>query len=183
MMWQRLDGRGTLAMAVQQVVQGVLGGMLPPDKRVREGRVSSNPGALCRARKRMPLEAAEAVCDEVFTKLTAAEPGRGVAVEAVPAGRILDADGAHAVAGGGLPAREPSKGRGTLAGDPGLDGVSGVERFGRAPLLGADVRPARGERTSAHQTDCGTTSQGLRGDGGHPLRRVLGGVGFAARRL
>src|SRR3989441_12882506 len=26
MMWQRLDGRGTLAMAVQQVVQGGLGG-------------------------------------------------------------------------------------------------------------------------------------------------------------
>src|SRR5947209_14675222 len=78
MMWQRLDGRGTLAMAVQQVVQGVLGGMLPPDKRVREGRVSSNPGALCRARQRMPLEAAEAVCDEVFTKLTAAEPGEGL---------------------------------------------------------------------------------------------------------
>ena len=78
MMWQRLDGRGTLAVAVQQVVQGVLGAMLPPDKRVREGRVSSNPGALCRARQRMPLEAAEAVCDEVFTKLTAAEPGEGL---------------------------------------------------------------------------------------------------------
>jgi hypothetical protein len=78
MMWQRLDGRGTLAVAVQQVVQGVLGAMLPPDKRVREGRVSSNPGALCRARKRMPLEAAEAVCDEVFTKLTAAEPAEGL---------------------------------------------------------------------------------------------------------
>jgi hypothetical protein len=52
--------------------------MLPPDKRVRERRVSSNPGALCRARKRLPLEAAEAVCDEVFTKLNAAEPAKGL---------------------------------------------------------------------------------------------------------
>jgi len=77
-MRDRLDGRGTLAGGVQKVVQGGLGGMLPPDKRVREGRVSSNPGALCRARKRTPREAAEAVCDEVFTKLTAAEPAEGL---------------------------------------------------------------------------------------------------------
>jgi hypothetical protein len=76
MMWQRLDGRGTLAMAVQQVVQGLLGALLPRDKRVRERRVSSNTGALSRARKRMPLEVAEVVCDEVFTKLTASEPGQ-----------------------------------------------------------------------------------------------------------
>src|SRR6266699_654883 len=73
MMWQRLDGRGTLAMAVQQVVQGVLGDLLPQEKRVRERRVSSNPGALCRARQRLPLMIVEMVCDEIFTKLMAAE--------------------------------------------------------------------------------------------------------------
>ena len=77
MMWQRLDGRGTLSVAVQQVVQGLLGALLPPDKRVCEQRVSNNPGGLCRARKRLPLEAAEAVGDEVFSKLTAAEPAQG----------------------------------------------------------------------------------------------------------
>jgi hypothetical protein len=66
MMWQRLDGRGTLAAAVQQVVQGSLGGLLPPEKRVIEQRVSSNTGALSRAQKRLPLEAVEAVCDEIF---------------------------------------------------------------------------------------------------------------------
>ena len=71
MMWQRLEGRGTLAMAVQQVVQGMLGEMASPDKRVREGRVSSNTGGLSRARKRVPVEIVEAVCDEIFTKLTA----------------------------------------------------------------------------------------------------------------
>ena len=51
MMWQRLDGRGTLATAVQQVVQGALGGLLPAEKRVLEQRVSSNTGALSRARQ------------------------------------------------------------------------------------------------------------------------------------
>ena len=72
-MWQRVDGRGTLATAVQQVVQGVLGDALPQEKRVRERRVSSNTGALSRARKRLPLTIVEAVCDEIFTKLTAAD--------------------------------------------------------------------------------------------------------------
>lgn len=69
MMWQRLDGRGSLAAAVQQVVQGVLGDLVPPEKRVVEQRVSSNTGALSRARKRLPREAVEAVCDQIFTKL------------------------------------------------------------------------------------------------------------------
>jgi hypothetical protein len=71
MMWQRLEGRGTMAMAVQQVVQGMLGEMASSDKRVRERRVSSNTGAWSRARKRLPLEIVEAVSDEIFTKLTA----------------------------------------------------------------------------------------------------------------
>jgi hypothetical protein len=54
---------------VQQVVQGALGDLVLPDKRVLEHRVSSNTGALSRARKRLPLPAVEAVCDEIFTKL------------------------------------------------------------------------------------------------------------------
>lgn len=72
MMWQRLDGRGTLAAAVQQVVQGALGTLLPAEKRVIEGRVSSNTGALSRARERLPVEAVEAVYDEIFGTLTRA---------------------------------------------------------------------------------------------------------------
>jgi hypothetical protein len=71
MMWQRLEGRGTLVMAVQQVVQGMLGEMASPDKRVRQGRVSNNTGGLSRARGRLPLEVVEAVSDEIFRKLTA----------------------------------------------------------------------------------------------------------------
>jgi len=70
MMWQRLDGRGTLAAAVQQVVQGALGDLLPPEKRVREERVSSNTGALSRAQKRLPLRVVEETCDQIFAHLT-----------------------------------------------------------------------------------------------------------------
>lgn len=69
MIWQRLEGRGSLAMAVQQVVQGALGDLVPPEKRVRERRVSSNTGALSRARKRLPAAVVEAVCDEIFAGL------------------------------------------------------------------------------------------------------------------
>src|SRR5450631_950029 len=69
MLWQRLDGRGTLAAAVQQVVQGALGDLLGPDKRVREQRVSSNTGALSRARTRLPLEVVEESCDQIFAHL------------------------------------------------------------------------------------------------------------------
>lgn len=70
MMWQRLDGLGTLASAVQQVVQGALGDLVPPEKRVREERVSSNTGALSRAQKRLPLQVVEETCDQIFAHLT-----------------------------------------------------------------------------------------------------------------
>ncbi len=69
MMWQRLEGRGSLAMAVQQVVQGALGDLVPPERRVGEQRVSSNTGALSRARKRLPLGVVEAACEEIFAQL------------------------------------------------------------------------------------------------------------------
>jgi hypothetical protein len=77
MMWQHLDGRGSLAMAVQQVVEGKLGGLVPAEKRVREQRVSSNTGALSRARKRLPLEAVETVCDQIFGELMKPEQTGG----------------------------------------------------------------------------------------------------------
>ena len=72
MIWQRLDEQGSLATAVQQLVQGALGDLVPPDKRVVERRVSTNTGALSRARKRLPLKAAEVVCDAIFGNLMGA---------------------------------------------------------------------------------------------------------------
>ena len=77
MMWQRLNHQVSLAAAVQQVVQGTLGNLTPRDKRVVEERVSENNGALCRARKRIPLKAIEAVCDEIFGNLMVAAQDSG----------------------------------------------------------------------------------------------------------
>jgi len=61
----------------QQVVQGALGDLVPPEKRVVEKRVSSHTGALSRARTRLPLEAAEAVCDQVFATLIQSAQAHG----------------------------------------------------------------------------------------------------------
>ena len=77
MMWQRLNHQASLAAAVQEVVQGSLGNLTPPDKRLAEQRVSSNTGALSRARKRLPLQAVGAVCDEVFGNLMRAAQDTG----------------------------------------------------------------------------------------------------------
>ena len=78
MMWQRLDDRGSLATAVQQLVQGALGDLVPLEKRVVERRVSSNTGALSRAQTRLPLVAVEAVFDQIFTNpMQPAQAGGG----------------------------------------------------------------------------------------------------------
>ena len=76
MMWQRLDNRGSLSTAVQQVEQGALGDLVPSEKRVIERRVSGNTGALSRAQKRLQLPAVEAVCDEVFAAVRRNLQGR-----------------------------------------------------------------------------------------------------------
>ena len=69
MIWQRLNPQASLTGAVQQVVQGTLSNLTPPDRRVAEERVSCNTGALSRARTRLRLQAVEAICDEAFTQL------------------------------------------------------------------------------------------------------------------
>ena len=144
MMWQRLDGRGSLATAVQQVVQGALGDLVPPEKRVVEKRVSSHTGALSRARTRLPLEAAEAVCDQVFaTLIQSAQAGPAVAV--VSGGWLLDAPAAHASLREGLSARWQSAWGSALAGDPCADGASLEQWIGGTSLLGADVWGRSGE--------------------------------------
>src|ERR1700688_1162733 len=106
---------------------------------------------------------------------------RGAARPAVPAGRILDAVAAHAGADCGLPAGQQSPRRNPLAGDSHLDGTSPAQWVGRTPLLGADARRIRSERTSARPTDSGTAASRRRVDGGHQLRRVLGGLGCARK--
>ncbi len=77
MIFQRLQLKGTLAAAVQQVIHG-----LPPElspricKRQREGNVSSNTGGYNQARQKLPLEIVRTVSDKIFEQLMPFEPGQ-----------------------------------------------------------------------------------------------------------
>ena len=77
MIFQRLQDKGTLAVAVQHVVRG-----LPPElnprigKRPREHKVSSNTGGYNRARQMLPREVVQTVSDQIFEQLMAPEPGQ-----------------------------------------------------------------------------------------------------------
>jgi putative transposase len=76
MIFQRLQPKGTLAAAVQQVIHG-----LPPElnprmcKRQREQNVSSNTGGYNQARQKLPLEIVRTVSDQIFEQLMPSEPG------------------------------------------------------------------------------------------------------------
>lgn len=70
MIFQRLDDKGTLWMAVQQVVSGLPAGLIPrPSKRLRERTVSSHTGGYNQARQQLPLEVVEQVNTRVFEQL------------------------------------------------------------------------------------------------------------------
>ncbi|MBZ5672502.1 MAG: IS4 family transposase [Acidobacteriia bacterium] len=81
MMRQRLDGKGTLSTAVQEVAEGRPQALLRSHKRLKKGTLSPNNGAYCRARKRLGKEVAGEVADRIFNYLIAdvaeALPGLG----------------------------------------------------------------------------------------------------------
>ena len=76
-----LQGKGTLSGAVQQLLSGQLGRLLPRHKRIEEGSLSGNTGAYSRARSRLPIVVAEKAADQVVEYLLAehkeALPGLG----------------------------------------------------------------------------------------------------------
>jgi hypothetical protein len=75
MIFQRLHDKGTLSVAVQQVIHG-----LPPtlssrrSKRMRRHKVSCHTGGYNLARQNLPLEVVRKVNEEIFQQLTAAKP-------------------------------------------------------------------------------------------------------------
>jgi hypothetical protein len=75
MIFQRLHAKGTLAVAVEQVLRG-----LPPrlisrrSKRLRRRKVSGNTGGYNQARQKLPLEVARKVNEEIFRQLIASRP-------------------------------------------------------------------------------------------------------------
>ena len=74
MMRQRLDGKGTLSTAVQEVTEARPQALLPSHKRLAEGTLSSNTGGYSRARGRLSREVTEQVADRIFNYLMADAP-------------------------------------------------------------------------------------------------------------
>jgi len=69
MILQRLHADGTLAAAVQMLIQGAAGPLLPNCKRVLGGRISARTGGYCRARKKLPKLLCRQVMREMLLQL------------------------------------------------------------------------------------------------------------------
>jgi hypothetical protein len=69
MMMQRLSPKGTLAGAVNELIQGNGRELLEPCKRVLAGNISASTGAYSQARQQVPVEAAWRVTQRTFEYL------------------------------------------------------------------------------------------------------------------
>lgn len=69
MVMQRLDARGTLASAVEQLALGKLDGLLSQCKRVQEKQVSVSTGGYCQARQNLPKVLLERSVEEILQRL------------------------------------------------------------------------------------------------------------------
>lgn len=75
MVFQRLHDKGTLQVAVQQVIRGLPACLMSrPCKRLRERKLSSHTGGYNQARQNLPLEVVERVSDHIFEQLMRASP-------------------------------------------------------------------------------------------------------------
>jgi putative transposase len=69
MMLQRLQGRGTLASAVQLLQQGAADPLLADCRRVRQKRISGRTGGYCQARQKLPKLLCRQVSQEIVERL------------------------------------------------------------------------------------------------------------------
>lgn len=69
MILQRLSAEGTLAAAVQLLLQGAAAPLLPNCKRVRRGRISARTGGYCRARQKLPTLLCRQAMREMLLRL------------------------------------------------------------------------------------------------------------------
>jgi len=82
MIWQRLQGNGSLESAVLELLRGLPASFWPrPCKRLQAWQqepasLSSATGAYNKARQALPVEVVEQSCDQIFDQLTASSEGR-----------------------------------------------------------------------------------------------------------
>src|ERR1700723_336942 len=69
MMLQRLEGRGTLASAVEMRLGGAAEPLLSPCRRVRRKRISCRTGGYCQARQKLPKLLCRQVSQEIVEQL------------------------------------------------------------------------------------------------------------------
>lgn len=69
MILQRLSAEGTLAIAVQLLLQGAAAPLLPNCRRVRRRRISAHTGGYCRARQKLPTLLCRQVMREMLLQL------------------------------------------------------------------------------------------------------------------
>src|SRR5271163_677494 len=69
MMLQRLEGRGTLASAVQMLLEGAAEPLLSPCRRVRQKRISCRTGGYCQARQKLPKLLCRQVSQDLVERL------------------------------------------------------------------------------------------------------------------
>src|SRR5258708_29309814 len=69
MIAQRLDARGTLASAVEQLALGKLNGLLSRCKRVQQNQISVATGGYCQARQNLPKVLLERSVEEILQRL------------------------------------------------------------------------------------------------------------------
>src|SRR3982074_1952137 len=62
----RLQSKGTLGSALQQLLQNRPANLLPSCKRVRDNRISPHVGGYCQARQKMPTLVASTVSDHIL---------------------------------------------------------------------------------------------------------------------
>jgi hypothetical protein len=68
-LFQRLHPKGTLAVAVREMLTGGVRAHLRWPKRKKTRRLSANTSALSQARSKLPLEVVEQVSDQIFESL------------------------------------------------------------------------------------------------------------------
>ncbi len=75
MIFQRLQDKGTMAAAVQQVRRGLPSAFNPKtNKRQRKHHASSNTGGYNHARQKLPLKIVQTMSDKIFEQLLSPEP-------------------------------------------------------------------------------------------------------------